>query len=338
MKISICIPTYNRANHLNNCLESIALNKTTSSIEYEVCISDNFSSDNTEEVVRSFQNKIPINYYKNTSNIGRNNNYLNVVNIANGDFIWLIGDDDLLLSNAIFELDKVISYNEDVDFFYINSYCLDSDYLISFTFPFNTKNLPNNMSLFSSWTKDGRLKFIDLINPKISFDFLGGMFLSVFKREDWLNNAHILNNNASNDLREFSHYDNTFPHVKIFANAFSKSNAYFYSEPLTVNLSGVREWSSLSPLVNSVRLIESLKEYRLNGLSYFKYIIYKNHALKNFIPDLIKMMFYSGQTGIEYVNPIKLVFFNFLYPNFYLSTLYFFLRIIKKILYRILKN
>jgi hypothetical protein len=182
---------------------------------------------------------------------------------------------------------------------------------------------------FSSWRKDGPIKFIDLVNPKISFDFLGGMFLSVFKRENWLKNVHRLNDEALDDLREFSHYDNTFPHVKIFANAFANSNAYFHSNALTVNLSGVREWSNFSPLVNSVRIVESLSEYRRNGLSFFKYILYKNFALKNFIPDLIKMYIYKGPTGFEYVDPMRLVFFNCIYPNFYLSIIYFVFQKIK---------
>ena len=155
------------------------------------------------------------------------------------------------------------------------------------------------------------------------------MFLSVFKRENWLRNTYILNSQAVNDVREFSHFDNTFPHVKIFSRAFSKSKAYFHSDPLSVNLSGAREWSTLSPLVNSVRLVESLKEYRINGLSFFKYLLYKNYALKNFLPDMFKIIFYKGQTGIEYINPVKLIISNFLYPNFYLSSAYFFFKKIK---------
>lgn len=329
MKISICIPTYNRANQLINCLQSIALNRNHSLVDYEVCISDNFSNDDTEEVVRSFENKIPIRYFKNESNIGRVRNYLRVVNLAKGDFIWLLGDDDLLLPGSLERLDRLISLNKNVDFFYINSFCLDSEYLSTFDTPFNTINLPKNMVPFSSWRKDGPLKFIDLVNPKISFDFLGGMFLSVFKREGWLKNVHRLNVEAIDDLREFSHYDNTFPHVKIFANAFANSNAYFHSNALTVNLSGVREWSNFSPLVNSVRIVESLSEYRRNGLSFFKYILYKNFALKNFIPDLIKMYIYKGPTGFEYVDPLRLVFFNCIYPNFYLSIIYFIFQKIK---------
>ena len=55
MKISICIPTYNRAKHLANCLQSIALNKNRSKIDFEVCVSDNFSTDNTEDIVREAQ-------------------------------------------------------------------------------------------------------------------------------------------------------------------------------------------------------------------------------------------------------------------------------------------
>jgi hypothetical protein len=207
--------------------------------------------------------------------------------------------------------------------------------LKSFESPFNTNNLPKNMPIFSSWNKDGHMRFMSLINPKISFDFLGGMFLCVFKRDNWIRSINILNNDAVNDKREFSHFDNTFPHVKIFSEAFKNSNAYFYSNPLTVNLSGIREWGNLSPLINSVRIIESLYQYRLNGLSYHKYLMYKNTALKNFIPDLLKILFYKGNTGSEYINPVKLIFFNCIYPNFYLSIAYFFLRIIKNKLIKV---
>jgi len=330
MKISICIPTYNRAKNLVNCLESLVLNKNILSIDFEVCISDNFSSDNTESIVDSFKKKLPIKYHKSPLNVGRVKNYLNVVNLAKGDFIWLIGDDDLLLENAIFEIDRLISSNVDVDFFYINSYCLESDFLKSFEQPFNTKYLPKNMPRFSSWNEDGQLAFMSLINPKISFDFLGGMYLCVFKKENWIRNINILNPEAVNDEREFSHFDNTFPHVKIFSKAFANSKAYFYSNPLSVNLSGVREWTTLSPLINSVRLVESLYEFRLNGLSYFKYFIYKNSSLSNFIPDLFKIIFYKGNTGIDYINPVKLIIFNCIYPNFYLSIFYFFYKKIKR--------
>ena len=87
--------------------------------------------------------------------------------------------------------------------------------------------------------------------------------------------------------------------------------------------------------IHHPRIIESLYEFKKNGLSYFKYFLYKNSALSNFVPDLLKIIFYKGNTGIVYINPLKLVFFNCIYPNFYLSIIYFFFRKIKNKLSKI---
>lgn len=331
-KISICIPTFNRAKYLANCLHSIRLNNNISNVDFEVCVSDNCSDDNTEDIVIAAQKDIPIVYCRNSSNIGRVKNYLNVVEMAKGDFVWMIGDDDLLLPNALHELNKLISTYENVDFFYINSFCQKTEYVMEFPQPFDTRNLPNYMPLFSSWGKSKEMHFMELINPKISFDFLGGMYLAVFKRKNWIQNTDALDAKAILDIKTFSHFDNTFPHLKIFSKAFSKSKAYFHSQPLSVNLSGVRDWSPLSPLVNSIRLIEALDEYRINGLPVFKYIMCKNYALRRFIPDLLKMMLYKGQTGIEFINPVKVILLNCLYPNFYLSIFYFFIEKIQRVI------
>ena len=275
MKISICIPTYNRANHLANCLNSIIICKSRSNLKFQVCVSDNHSTDDTENVIRDAQSSIDIKYHKNTSNLGHARNYLNVVDMACGDFIWLIGDDDLLMPHAIEELYKLIESHPDVDFFFVNSFHLATEYLKNYPVPFDTANLPTEMERFSKWEIAGEMPFLQLIDPKISFDFLGGMFLSVFRRKNWMLNANALDENAIRDSRIFSHFDNTFPHVKIFAKAFSKSKAYFNVKPLNVCLAGAREWSPMSPLVTSVRLIEALQEYRNNGLSFWQYYFCK---------------------------------------------------------------
>ena len=145
MKFSICIPTYNRAVHLNNCLHSIILNKSRSAIDFEVCVSDNCSTDDTEEVVRVAQASIDIKYQKNPANLGVPRNFLNVVKMADGEFVWLLGDDDLIMPNALEELDSLIGSHPDVDFFYVNSYCLASQYVQSFPQPFDTANLPQKL-------------------------------------------------------------------------------------------------------------------------------------------------------------------------------------------------
>ena len=47
------------------------------------------------------------------------------------------------------------------------------------------------------------------------------MFLSVFRRKNWNKNVGALDELAISDDHTFSHFDNTFPHVKIFSQAFA---------------------------------------------------------------------------------------------------------------------
>jgi glycosyltransferase involved in cell wall biosynthesis len=326
VRLSICIPTYNRAPHLNNCLHSIILNQSRSTIDFEVCVSDNCSTDETEKIVSRAQECIDIQYQKNKRNLGLAGNFLKVVGMAKGEFVWILGDDDLLMPHALEKLDNLIISHSGSDFFYINSYCLASQYIKSFPQPFNTADLPKKLKTFSSCNYSGEMEFMDLIDPKISFDFLGGMFLSVFRRENWNQNVCILDESAIKDGRTFSHFDNTFPHVKIFSKAFANSKAYFNAEPLSVCLSGVREWAPMSHLVQSVRLVEALQEYRVNGLSFIKYLRCKNSALNRFLPAMVWMLIHRKDSGFAYINPLKLILANCLYPNFYLSTFYYLFR------------
>ena len=329
IKLSICIPTYNRAQHLSNCLQSLISMRRPKGFQFEICISDNGSNDNTKEIVDKAKEDIDINYSNNKSNLGIARNFLKVVSMAKGEFVWLIGDDDLLLPHTLDTLEVLFKKHKSVNFFYINSYLLDTDYILSFPQPFDISKLPSKMDKFSLYKESKELNFLELINPKVSFDFLGGMFLSVFKRSMWLNKVSVLNNEAIKDPRIFSHFDNTFPHVKVFSAAFSNSKAYFQADPLSVCLSGAREWKQMSPLVSSVRLVEALDEYRKNGLNYFQYINCKNFALSNIIPHLLKMSLDKEESGFIYINPKKHILRNMLYPNFYFSLIYYFIRKVK---------
>ncbi len=332
MKLSICIPTFNRANHLADCLNSLIISKQNTKNDFEICVSDNNSTDNTEKVVKNAQKKVLIKYIKNNSNIGFPGNCIKVVEMASGEFVWIIGDDDLILPDAINKVLHLIKNNSNIDFFYLNSFHLDKNYLDKYPRPFDTNNLPHGMEPFSKYKKDGQLPFLKLIDPKISFDFLGGIFLYAFKRENWIKNIDNLSLESINDLRRFSSFENTFPHVKIISKAFKHSMAYFNSDPLSVNLSGVREWAAMSPLVMSIRLSEGLGEYRKHGLPLAKYIIARNFALNNFFSDYIKLVFHRKNSGGIYINLIKVLMHNCLYPNFYFSAIYFFARKLKKLI------
>ncbi len=335
MKLSICVPTYNRAEHLANCLNSIVLSGVREDVQ--VCVSDNGSTDHTAKVIENAKKHLNISYCKNSENIGIPRNFSNVISMAKGEFVWLLGDDDLLMPNAICEVCQLIDEHPCVDFFYINSCDLNSDYLNSFPHPFDTKNLPQYMNTFSKWNEEKEMPFFQLINPSVSFDFLGGMFLSVFRKKNWDEHVDCLDQKALFDFRVFSHFDNTFPHVKVFSEAFSESVAYFKKDPLSVCLSGVREWTAMYPLVHSVRLIEALEEYRKNGLSFWSYLYCKNYALNAFLPEIVWMFMHKKDSGYEYVKPLRLLIKNAVFPNLYMSPLYFIARKVGR-LYRSVVN
>ena len=74
--LSICIPTYNRTKYLENCLNSILIASKKSDLKIEVCISDNYSQENTNSVIEKFNKKIKIVFNQNNKNIGYGRNSL----------------------------------------------------------------------------------------------------------------------------------------------------------------------------------------------------------------------------------------------------------------------
>ena len=110
--LSICIPTFNRAEFLREALDSILkqINENNEG-KVETCISDNASQDNTEELVEEYQKKspIPIIYYKNETNMGADYNFLKVAEIANGEYFWWLGSDDIIEEGGIDRILKEIN-------------------------------------------------------------------------------------------------------------------------------------------------------------------------------------------------------------------------------------
>ena len=104
----------------------------------------------------------------------------------------------------------------------------------------------------------------------------------MFDRRSWNKNLHVVNYKLIKDIKTWSNFENTCFFIKVFCSAFSNSKAYLQAKPLTVSLHGVREWSSLYPFVEIVRIPEALDYYRSQGLNFWVYILNKNFALRNF--------------------------------------------------------
>ena len=94
--ISIGIATYNGADsYLRDSLES-AISQTYKDIE--IIVSDNCSTDNTESLVRGYNDR-RIRYFRQKHNIGMNNNFNFCVEKARGKYFLLLCDDDLIDSD-----------------------------------------------------------------------------------------------------------------------------------------------------------------------------------------------------------------------------------------------
>lgn len=99
MLISVITPTYNRAYILGKCYESL-VNQTSKDFEWVVV--DDGSSDNTEELVKSFieQNKIKIKHIK-QENGGKHIAHNTAVLHSEGELVVCLDSDDVLTEDAI---------------------------------------------------------------------------------------------------------------------------------------------------------------------------------------------------------------------------------------------
>jgi abequosyltransferase len=101
--LSIAIPTWNRSFFLEKILKQLQQELVYCEPEnVEILVSDNFSSDNTEEIVDQAKiSGLKLNYIRNEENIGSDANIAQCFNLARGKYVLILGDDDLFVDKAL---------------------------------------------------------------------------------------------------------------------------------------------------------------------------------------------------------------------------------------------
>lgn len=115
MKVSLSIPQYNRIEYL---LKSLAVIEDQTYENIEVVISDDCSTDDTEKEIKSLISvyKYPIVYKRNEYNLGYDRNYRQSIELASGDYCFILGNDDTLSEKeAITELVSFLEANDRPD-------------------------------------------------------------------------------------------------------------------------------------------------------------------------------------------------------------------------------
>jgi hypothetical protein len=95
--VSIIIVSYNTKDLIQNCIQSIVDN--TESIDYEIIVVDNASTDSTQEIICS--NFPQIKFIANKTNIGFGAANNVGIQIAVGKYLFLLNPDTILTNNAI---------------------------------------------------------------------------------------------------------------------------------------------------------------------------------------------------------------------------------------------
>lgn len=98
LDISIIIPVFNEGPYLAECLDSIIAQRE---INVEICISDNASSDNTWDIIQSYENKAVIRSFRMPKTVSPFENTIKVAEMAQGRFVLFLGGDDYLLPNTL---------------------------------------------------------------------------------------------------------------------------------------------------------------------------------------------------------------------------------------------
>ena len=112
VKVSICIPTYNRSDYLKYSVNSVLAQTYT---DFELIICDDGSTDDTPNVVNSWKDS-RIRYLRHPKNIGRSRNMRSGFDAAVGDYFIKFDDDDALTSEFLEKTVQVLDSHAEVDF------------------------------------------------------------------------------------------------------------------------------------------------------------------------------------------------------------------------------
>ena len=133
--LTIAIPTYNRARYLDLCLkrttEEITNLSKDSRCLVNVYVSDNASSDNTVEITSKYQslNMYGFKVVRNTENIGADKNITQCYDSAISPYVWVLGDDDIILPGCLTMVLDVLQ-NQEIDILYLSNYWFTDNYTV----------------------------------------------------------------------------------------------------------------------------------------------------------------------------------------------------------------
>ena len=222
-QLSICIPQYNRRECLQELLDSI-ISQDDCPAPVEICISDDASTDDTYFFVQEYMNKYPhIRYYRFAKNVGIDANMLKAVSLANGEYCWLMGNDDKIEATAVKTLTPILHKYNGIPVFNVNGWQYDNKLQVKLYHRVK-KGLKRN-SLTNSQLFNNMDEILYYFGD--SFGFLGD---NIFKRSLW---------NAIIDIIDISTYlGSHYIHLAVLLSMLQQDTRFLYIHDQCVGFRG----------------------------------------------------------------------------------------------------
>ena len=111
-RLQIILITYNRSKFVQKTLDKF-FDEDSPVKDFDFLVLDNNSTDDTSKVVKNFQKTHKnVRYSKNHYNLGISGNIAKAMEVADKDYVWIIGDDDIYDWENWNEVEKAINNNE----------------------------------------------------------------------------------------------------------------------------------------------------------------------------------------------------------------------------------
>lgn len=111
---TICIPTYKRADLLEDAITS-ALNQWHVNFQWEIIVVDNEAYDGkaneTEKLIRKIDHP-RILYYRNSQHMRSGDNFNRGIYLARGKWVMMLHDDDILIANSLQNMGRIVKFLE----------------------------------------------------------------------------------------------------------------------------------------------------------------------------------------------------------------------------------
>jgi hypothetical protein len=276
--LSICVPTFERADELRVALESIVPQVAEHDDAVELVVSDNCSADHTAAVVDEARRWGPLRYHRTDRNLGPGRNFmLAVEELARGEYCWLVGDDDMLVAGGLRRIVSLLREHRGLAALFVNYYVASPAHCARLVHEHGSEWLPEQPAYLGAeaWCmpRDERLLDrwedalrVESVIPALTFV---SIVCHVFRRSIWLANTHHVRRaelpGAAGE--SVASLGATYPHTVVLAHGLVGRPALYVGDPPVVQGVGAQtEWIQYLPMFLTVRTLDALRLYERLGV------------------------------------------------------------------------